>query len=161
MASSSGTSSASTLMQNSGSETDLLDERKRKRMISNRESARRSRMRKQKQLDDLIAQVGQLTHENNQIISTINNTTHHYLDIEAENLVLRAQHQELNYRLQYLNQIISNLNSRNTVQYELDEPNSYNSTMFDNTDGIFNQWNVTYLTQQQQPIMASADMFQY
>uniref|UniRef100_A0A7N0TE53 BZIP domain-containing protein n=1 Tax=Kalanchoe fedtschenkoi TaxID=63787 RepID=A0A7N0TE53_KALFE len=157
MASSSGASSASTLMQNSGSETDLLDERKRKRMNSNRESARRSRMRKQKQLDDLVAQVGQLRSENNQIIGGINSATQHYLDIEAENSVLRAQHQELNYRLQYLNQIIGCL-TRNSAPYEeLDERCGY--AFDDDIDGLLSQWHAPYLAQQ--PIAASAEVFHF
>ncbi|KAL9672155.1 hypothetical protein QQ045_028403 [Rhodiola kirilowii] len=37
-----------------------FDERKRKRMLSNRESARRSRVKKLKQMDDLIGQAAQL-----------------------------------------------------------------------------------------------------
>ncbi|BBH09381.1 G-box binding factor 3 [Prunus dulcis] len=55
-------------------------------MISNRESARRSRMRKQKHLDEFDAQMAELKKENNQIITSVNITSQHYMNIEAENL---------------------------------------------------------------------------
>ncbi|KAA3482333.1 bZIP transcription factor 11-like [Gossypium australe] len=112
-----GTSSgSSTMVTNSGSDEDLqalMNERKRKRMISNRESARRSRMRKQKHLDDLVAQVSQLQNENHQILTRVSITTQRYLNVEAENSVLRAQANELSHRLQSLNDIIDSINGCN------------------------------------------------
>ncbi|CDP07476.1 unnamed protein product [Coffea canephora] len=156
MASSSGNSSGSTSsqIQNSGSEGDLqllMDQRKRKRMQSNRESARRSRMRKQKHLDDLTAQVAQIKEENSQILSTMNITTQQFLNVEAENSVLRAQLTELTQRLQSLNEILSYMNTSNGMLDALElQPNS---EIFMN-----NPWNLTYPNQ---PIMASADMFPY
>ncbi|EOX97947.1 Basic leucine-zipper 44 [Theobroma cacao] len=161
MASSSGTSSgSSTLLQNSGSEEDLqalMDERKRKRMISNRESARRSRMRKQKHLDDLMAQVTQLRKENHQIITRINIITQHYLNVEAENSVLKAQANELSHRLQSLNEINSYLNANNGSNFDAEDATSLAFT--EPADSFFNPFNLAYL---KQPIMASADnMLQY
>ncbi|KAJ0620333.1 putative transcription factor bZIP family [Helianthus annuus] len=53
-----------------GGDSDLqeeMDQRKRRRMISNRESARRSRMRKQKHLNDLMTQLSQLRSEINRV----------------------------------------------------------------------------------------------
>ncbi|XP_059279059.1 bZIP transcription factor 11-like [Lycium ferocissimum] len=165
MATSSGNSSGSTQIQNSGSEEDLqvlmvVDERKRKRMQSNRESARRSRMRKQKHLDDLLAQVTQLKKENNNILNSINMTTAQYANVEADNSVLRAQMMELSQRLQSLNEILSYINSNNT-----------NNNVNNNINGVFddfqicsetlmnNSWNMMYVNQ---PIMANADMlYQY
>ncbi|KAK3008147.1 hypothetical protein RJ639_015126 [Escallonia herrerae] len=152
MASSSGTSSGSSLLQNSGSEEDLqqlMDQRKRKRMISNRESARRSRMKKQKHLDDLMKQVAQLRKENNLIITNLSVTSEHYLNVESENSVLRAQVGELSHRLQSLTEIISFMNDGfGTAEVQ---PN-YN-------DGFMNNGlNYLYVNQ---PLMASADMLQY
>ncbi|KAF8406472.1 hypothetical protein HHK36_008560 [Tetracentron sinense] len=127
-----------------------MDERKQKRMLSNRESARRSRMRKQKHLDDLMAQMAQLKKENIEILRNIDITIHHYLNIEAENSILRAQMGELSQRLESLNGITSYLNASNTV-FETEDPHI-------GTDSFMNSWNLPYLNQ---PIMASADMFQY
>ncbi|KAK4774283.1 hypothetical protein SAY86_009218 [Trapa natans] len=113
MASSSGTSSGAMALstpQNSGSSEEELqaqmDQRKRKRMISNRDSARRSRMRKQKHLDDLVSQMSELRKENQQIIANLDIITQDYLRVAAENSILRAQADELTNRLQSLNEII-------------------------------------------------------
>ncbi|CAL1360899.1 unnamed protein product [Linum trigynum] len=119
MASSSlGASSGSTggaLMRNSSSEDDLnlvlMDERKRKRKLSNRESARRSRMRKQNHLDELSAQVAQLTKDNAEIVASVNLKTQLFLGAEAENSVLRAQAAELSHRLDSLNEIVNYVDS--------------------------------------------------
>lgn len=168
MASSSGTSSGSSFLQNSGSEEDLqqlMDQRKRKRMISNRESARRSRMRKQKHLDDLMAQVSTLRKENNQILTSMNVTTQHYLNVEAENSILRAQISELSHRLESLNEIIAFLDANNSnnchgLVMDHNEPYSFNfapnDTMVDGFN-MTNSWN--YLCANQ-PIM-TADVLQY
>lgn len=170
MASSSGTSSgSSSLIQNSGSEEDLqalMDQRKRKRMLSNRESARRSRMRKQKHLDDLTAQVVQLRKENHQIMTSVNITTQHYLNIEAQNSILRAQVGELSHRLQSLDEIISFLNASNNAGVLGTNSNgpsedSLSGNCFSTAepiDSFLNPLNLSYLNQ---PIMASPDFFQY
>ncbi|RAL48556.1 hypothetical protein DM860_005980 [Cuscuta australis] len=184
MAACSGTSSpgSSVLQSNSGSEEDLrqvMDQRKRKRMISNRESARRSRMRKQKHLDDLTAQVAQLRKENAQILSYMNASTQRYLNAEAENSILKAQVAELTHRLESLNEIADFLD--NPLPPPPDscgggfgfpgEQSAYNDGVFLGqnesppvfNDGFFvnnNSWNFMVANQ---PIMtpASADILQY
>jgi hypothetical protein len=156
MASSSGNSSGSTQLQNSGSEEQvvLVDQRKRKRMLSNRESARRSRMRKQKYLGDLMAQVAQLRTDNNQILTTINVTTQHFLNVEAENSILRAQMMELNHRLDSLNEILNYINTSNGI-FEIDHHEDLQTSA---DHGFMNPLNMILLNQ---PIMASPDLFQY
>lgn len=156
MASSSGNSTASTLLQNSRSEEDLqllMDQRKRKRMQSNRESARRSRMRKQKHLEDLMSQVTKLRNENNQILTGINFTTQHYMNLETENSILRAQLMELSHRLESLNEILNFINANNAT-FELEADQGLNPIP---SDTLMNPMNLIYLNQ---PIMASADIFQ-
>lgn len=116
-------------------------------MQSNRESAKRSRMRKQKHLDDLMAQVNQLIKENSEILTSINITTQHYLNVEAENSILRARMAELSNRLQSLNEILNFINTSTGI-YETDH--TYMAAQ--------NLMNMPYLNQ---PIMASADIFQW
>ncbi|KFK40204.1 hypothetical protein AALP_AA3G343500 [Arabis alpina] len=111
MASSSSTyrssSSSDGCNNNNPSEsTVVVDERKRKRMLSNRESARRSRMRKQKHVDDLTAQINQLSNDNRQILTSLTVTSQLYMKIQAENSVLTAQMSELTTRLESLNEIV-------------------------------------------------------
>lgn len=147
-------SSGSSSLQNSGSELDrdVTDQRKRKRMLSNRESARRSRMRKQQHLEGLGAQLEQLKKENNQINTNICMTTQLYANVEAENAILRAQMAELTNRLNSLNDIIGFINSTNYLMFDED-------THFINDCGFTDAWNSVPLNQ---PIMASvSDMFMY
>ncbi|GER32034.1 basic-leucine zipper transcription factor family protein [Striga asiatica] len=89
-----------------GSDEQVMDQRKRKRMQSNRESARRSRMKKQKHLDDLTAEVARLAKLNAQIVAAIGAAKHRLVAVGAENSVLRAQVVELGRRLESLNQIL-------------------------------------------------------
>lgn len=145
--------------QSSGSEEELrqlMDQRKRKRMQSNRESARRSRMRKQQHLDGLMAQVSQLRENKNQMISRINLTTHLFLNVEAENSVLKAQILELTHRLDSLNQILFQINNNNNNEEEDHFLLNFHDFDFDldfDHNPLF--LNSFFLTQQ--PIVASAD----
>ncbi|KAF8392651.1 hypothetical protein HHK36_023000 [Tetracentron sinense] len=84
----------------------VIDDRKKRRMISNRESARRSRMKKQNHVGDLINQVSKLQKEKNEIMQSVNATTQHYLEVSSENDILRAQMMELTDRLQSLNSVL-------------------------------------------------------
>ncbi|KAI5658572.1 hypothetical protein M9H77_27365 [Catharanthus roseus] len=98
----------------------MMDEKKRKRMISNRESARRSRMRKQKLVHDLTEEVGRLQVENNGIMGKIDGITEKYMVFAGENNVLRAQTMELTDRLKALNEVIQNYEMRRVENQESD-----------------------------------------
>ncbi|OVA12534.1 Basic-leucine zipper domain [Macleaya cordata] len=77
----------------------VIDERKQRRMISNRESARRSRMRKQKHLDELWSQVVQLRSENRQLINRLNHILDCHENVLQENTHLREEASELRKKL--------------------------------------------------------------
>ncbi|XP_078431934.1 G-box binding factor 6 [Wolffia australiana] len=117
---------------------EALNQRKRKRMLSNRESARRSRLRKQKHLDDMVALVAQLRRENSQILTSYNVITQQLVAIVTENSVLKSQATELSHRLQSVMEII----------LHMDGPQSM--------DGFFAMpWSSVSMVQ---PILASPDL---
>ncbi|KAI3677425.1 hypothetical protein L2E82_51710 [Cichorium intybus] len=73
----------------------IIDERKQRRMISNRESARRSRMRKQKHLDELWLQVVWLRNENHQLVDKLNKFSGTHDHVLQENAQLKEEASEL------------------------------------------------------------------
>ncbi|XP_004239003.1 basic leucine zipper 43 [Solanum lycopersicum] len=73
----------------------IIDERKKRRMISNRESARRSRMRKQRQLDELWSQVVRLRTENHNLIDKLNHVSECHDKVLQENAQLKEETSDL------------------------------------------------------------------
>ncbi|GAA0147755.1 DNA-binding transcription factor [Lithospermum erythrorhizon] len=138
---------------------DIQEQRKRKRMISNRESARRSRMRKQSHLDEMMAHVGQLKNDNNQILTNINIVIQLFENVEAENCVLRAQMSELTHRLHSLDEIVMNcMNFGGDGDGIMSGDASNYSQIVDYcVDDFLDQWNLV----NNQGIMASANAFMY
>ncbi|XP_023006909.1 bZIP transcription factor 11-like [Cucurbita maxima] len=169
MASSCVTSSTCSSMEE-GELAAMMEQRKRKRMISNRESARRSRMRKQKHLEDLITMVRQLSEEKQQIVANLDMTAQNYAAMETVNSILRAQAVELAHRLQSLTEILAFLNPCDGVE---DACNSYNGDgvaggggffcadpieVGGGGDGFFNPLKMGLC--RSQPLMASAHVFE-
>lgn len=98
-----------------------MDDRKRKRMLSNRESARRSRQRKQKQLEDLIGESTTVQSEINQISQSIEVIAQRHSEMEAANDVLRAQKIELSERLRVLNSVLQIAEDVSGIEMDIEE----------------------------------------
>lgn len=118
----------------SGSEENLqqMDQKKIKRMISNRESARRSRLRKQTHVSSLMALAAQLREDKTQLLGGLHMTTQLNLRVETENAILRAQAAELSHRLHSLNEIASFLNRGMGGFVSAEEPAFYTAAGFMN-----------------------------
>ncbi|KAJ0086505.1 hypothetical protein Patl1_08787 [Pistacia atlantica] len=89
-----------------------MDEKKQRRMISNRESARRSRWRKKRHLENLTEELNQLKVENQELknrLSWVLNKSHVVL---RENERLTSEFVALWGRLSELNQISAAMQSQ-------------------------------------------------
>ncbi|EOX91751.1 hypothetical protein QUC31_003265 [Theobroma cacao] len=96
---------------NSGSDepnqlVSIIDERKRRRMISNRESARRSRMRKQKHLENLRNQVNRLRIENRELTNRLRFVLYHCHRVRTDNDRLRSEYSMLQQKFWDIRQIL-------------------------------------------------------
>ncbi|KAK7367642.1 hypothetical protein VNO80_09657 [Phaseolus coccineus] len=84
----------------------LTEERKRRRMISNRDSARRSRMRKQRHLENLQNQTNLFRVENRELNSGLQFLLRHYNRVRTENEWLWSERTLLRQKLANINQIL-------------------------------------------------------
>lgn len=85
---------------------EVIDERKRRRMESNRESARRSRMRKQKHLENLRNLVNKLKVENRELSNRLRFTVYEVNRVRTENDHLQTEHTILRQKLSYSRQVL-------------------------------------------------------
>ncbi|XP_023525883.1 bZIP transcription factor 53-like [Cucurbita pepo subsp. pepo] len=131
------------LGSNGGSPPAIPDERKRKRMQSNRESARRSRMRKQKQVEDLTGEVSRLQIANNQLLQSIGAKEQAFVQVDNMNNVLRAQAMELTDRLQSLNSVLQIVEEVSGLAMDIPEI----------PDPLLKPWEFS------RPVLPAADMF--
>ncbi|KAL2346502.1 hypothetical protein Fmac_000502 [Flemingia macrophylla] len=67
------------------------EERKLRRMQSNRESARRSRYRKKKHVENLTSQLNRLNIQNRELKNRLASTMHHYLLLSLHNDLLESE----------------------------------------------------------------------
>ncbi|KAL1832998.1 hypothetical protein ACET3Z_002649 [Daucus carota] len=136
----------------SGSDGDLryaaFDEKKRKRMISNRESARRSRMKKQQHVDKLIAEMSELQSQNKVVMQKINEVTDKFVGVSSENNVLRAQLSELTDRLYSLNSVLHMVEEVSGLAMDIPQL----------PDTLMEPWQLPCPAQ---PITTSANMFNF
>jgi regulator of replication initiation timing len=86
----------------------IIDEKKRKRMMSNRESARRSRLKRQKRIEDLAREVGELTRKIEDYKKMLTMTLTKASLLETENDKLSAEKKSLADYLLECNLILSN-----------------------------------------------------
>lgn len=86
----------------------ITDEKKRKRMISNRESARRSRMKREQHVKDLNDQTTYFRTKNTEMLKKIEQIGQRFLAVDSENRGLRMHVEELKKRLEMLQEMVGN-----------------------------------------------------
>ncbi|KAL5057405.1 hypothetical protein RYX36_029009 [Vicia faba] len=77
-------------------------------MLSNSKSARRSRMRKHKHIEDLTEEACRLKNENDRLKKNIKAAEDAYAEMKETNNVVRVQTMELSDRLLFLNSMVEN-----------------------------------------------------
>ncbi|KAL5057419.1 hypothetical protein RYX36_029023 [Vicia faba] len=84
-------------------------------MLSNSKFARRSRMRKQKQIEDLTEEACRLKNENDRLKNNIKAAEDANAEMEETNSVVRVQTMELSDRMLFLNLMVENAEVFNNI----------------------------------------------
>lgn len=99
-------SNSNSCLSEPNQQVPIIDERKRRRMLSNRDSARRSRMRKRNHLDNLRNEVNQLRNQNQELNNQLSSVSQHYHRLRIENDRFRSEYSLLQQELLEMRQIL-------------------------------------------------------
>ncbi|KAF8117386.1 hypothetical protein N665_0011s0103 [Sinapis alba] len=97
---------------------DPTDVKRARRMLSNRESARRSRRRKQEQMNEFDTQVGQLRGEHSTLISRLNDMNHKCDAAAVDNRILRADIETLRTKVKMAEEAVKRVTGVNPLHWE-------------------------------------------
>ncbi|KAL2345790.1 hypothetical protein Fmac_007075 [Flemingia macrophylla] len=107
------------------------DAKRVRRMLSNRESARRSRRRKQAHLTELETQVSQLRGENSTLLKRLTDVSQKYSDAAVDNRVLKADVETLRAKVRMAEETLKRITGLNPVFHAMTEMSSMGMPLFD------------------------------
>ncbi|GFY81187.1 basic leucine zipper 25 [Actinidia rufa] len=105
------------MMQN----TDPSDAKRARRMLSNRESARRSRRRKQAHVTELETKVSQLQVENSSLLERLTDISHKYNEAAVDNRVLKADVETLRAKVKMAEETVKRVTGLNPLFQAMSE----------------------------------------
>ncbi|KAL5138861.1 Light-inducible protein CPRF2 [Glycine soja] len=111
--------------------TDPADVKRVRRMLSNRESARRSRRRKQAHLTDLETQVSQLRGENSTLLKRLTDVSQKYSDSAVDNRVLKADVETLRAKVKMAEETVKRITGLNPMPHAMSDISSLGLPSFD------------------------------
>ncbi|CAN8254568.1 unnamed protein product [Cochlearia groenlandica] len=96
---------------------DPTDVKRARRMLSNRESARRSRRRKQEQMNEFDTQVGQLRVEHSTLLSRLSDMNRKYDAAAVDNRILRADIETLRTKVKMAEETVKRVTGVNPLNW--------------------------------------------
>ncbi|XP_027365545.1 light-inducible protein CPRF2-like isoform X2 [Abrus precatorius] len=110
---------------------DPADAKRVRRMLSNRESARRSRRRKQAHLTELETQVSQLRGENSSLLKRLTDVSQKYNDSAVDNRVLKADVETLRAKVKMAEETVKRITGLNPMFHAMSDISTMGMPSFD------------------------------
>ncbi|XWS58345.1 hypothetical protein CRYUN_Cryun08bG0026200 [Craigia yunnanensis] len=107
------------------------DAKRVRRMLSNRESARRSRRRKQAHLTELETQASQLRVENANLLKRLTDISQKYTEVAVDNRVLKADVETLRAKVKMAEEAVKRITGLNPVFHSSPEISTMGLSSFD------------------------------